>query len=111
MRTDQRSFWRTLPGILTGIAAILVAIGGLVTAYTQFAGGSPGKAPVTPPAMGPAVPTTTAPPGSAAPPTSPSSPRAPAEPDIWGHNLVRNGDAEARCLSSVTQASIPNWIS
>ena len=31
-KNDEKSFWSTLPGILTGIAAIITAIGGLIIA-------------------------------------------------------------------------------
>jgi hypothetical protein len=30
---NKKSFWSTIPGILTGIAAVLTAIGGLIVAY------------------------------------------------------------------------------
>ncbi len=31
-KKDDKSFWTTLPGILTGFAAVLTAVGGLITA-------------------------------------------------------------------------------
>ncbi|MFZ5449851.1 MAG: hypothetical protein ACOZFS_14570 [Thermodesulfobacteriota bacterium] len=33
---EKKSFWTTLPGILTGIASILAALGGLIGAWYQF---------------------------------------------------------------------------
>ena len=33
--TDTKSFWATLPGILTGIASVITAIGGLVVILHQ----------------------------------------------------------------------------
>jgi len=46
MPENNKSFWTTLPGILTGIAAILTAITGLYLALNRNDGGSsekPGK--------------------------------------------------------------------
>jgi hypothetical protein len=33
MNDDKPSFWATLPGILTGLAALLTAIGGLLVIF------------------------------------------------------------------------------
>jgi len=33
--SEKRSFWSTMPGVLTGIAAIITAIGGLVLTLSQ----------------------------------------------------------------------------
>lgn len=34
--SEQKSFWRTLPGILTGLAAVLTAIGGLLVVLSNI---------------------------------------------------------------------------
>lgn len=45
-KNEEKSFWRTLPGILTGIAAVISAIGGLILALN--AAGIIDNTPVTP---------------------------------------------------------------
>lgn len=45
-KNEEKSFWRTLPGILTGIAAVISAIGGLILALN--AAGIIPISPVTP---------------------------------------------------------------
>ncbi len=48
--TGKKSFWTTLPGILTGIAAVITAIAGLYATIYLHDGGSPSKsAPVPEP--------------------------------------------------------------
>ena len=44
---SKRSFWTTLPGILTGLAALVTAIGGLVVALNSSGEGENGEAPVS----------------------------------------------------------------
>jgi hypothetical protein len=69
---EKRSFWATLPGILTGIAAVLVAMTGLVTALVQggILTGRPASAPTpasaTPSAQVAAAPLPTSAPAPAA---------------------------------------------
>jgi hypothetical protein len=41
------SFWTTLPGILTGLAALITAVGGLLGAVQQFRGDGGGEAATT----------------------------------------------------------------
>lgn len=53
-KKSQQSFWTTLPGILTGIAALLTAIGGLVAALSAAGVFAPQVTPA------PATPTLTA---------------------------------------------------
>jgi hypothetical protein len=69
----EKSFWRTLPGILTGIAAVISAIGGLILALN--AAGIITISPVTPtPTPTPLIPTPTTTPttGSISVSSSPS---------------------------------------
>ncbi len=43
---DKKSFWVTLPGILTGVAAIITATGGIIATLYQVGvvgGGTPGR--------------------------------------------------------------------
>ena len=99
------SFWRTLPGILTGIAAVLVAVGGL------YAACGPVKPSLDTDRMdiGPSASSTTTPPASETPPvtTPPAATSRPAhDPDIFGHNLVVNGDAETACQPGTP---VPGW--
>jgi len=41
--SKEKSFWTTVPGILTGIAAVITAIGGLVFVLHQVDGTGPGN--------------------------------------------------------------------
>lgn len=41
--SKEKSFWTTVPGILTGIAAVITAIGGLVIVLNQVDGTGPGN--------------------------------------------------------------------
>jgi hypothetical protein len=34
---NKKSFWTSLPGILTGVAAVIVAVGGILAAYNHVA--------------------------------------------------------------------------
>ena len=48
-KEEEKSFWKTLPGILTGIAAVLTALAGLVAALNTAGVFSPkAGAPLTP---------------------------------------------------------------
>jgi hypothetical protein len=53
--SDARSFWATLPGILTGIATVLTALVGLINVLHKSEPSAPARAPaqVTPPATAP----------------------------------------------------------
>lgn len=50
---DKKSFWTSLPGVLTGIAAVIVAVGGILAAYnhtiTPSSPTSPSSSSTTPP--------------------------------------------------------------
>jgi hypothetical protein len=70
---DRKSFWTTLPGILTGIAAVIIAITGLVGAL--YAAGIIGGSTPTSTPTPPATPTPTSVPIPAATPT-PTSPQS-----------------------------------
>ena len=57
---NKKSFWTSLPGILTGVAAVIVAVGGILAAYNNIApsqNSSPNPQPTT-------LPTPTIPPSS-----------------------------------------------
>ena len=41
----KKSFWTSLPGILTGIAAVIVAVGGILAAYNHVIPSSPSSSP------------------------------------------------------------------
>jgi hypothetical protein len=43
---NKKPFWTSLPGILTGIAAVIVAVGGIFTAYNHI---SPSPSPASSP--------------------------------------------------------------
>jgi hypothetical protein len=38
---NKKPFWTSLPGILTGIAAVIVAVGGIFTAYNHISPSPP----------------------------------------------------------------------
>jgi hypothetical protein len=84
MNDDHAPFWRSLPGILTGIAAVLVAVGGL---WAAIIGVGPKNQPPPPPASGP----------------------KPSESLIFSKNLVTNGDAESGCLGHQAGQPVPGW--
>jgi hypothetical protein len=53
---NKKPFWTSLPGILTGIAAVIVAVGGIFTAYNHISPSPPPASsplPSTPPASSP----------------------------------------------------------
>ncbi len=50
---EKKSFWATLPGILTGLAAVITAVAGLLAAVDRFAPRAP--TPTAPPANPPTV--------------------------------------------------------
>jgi len=101
----KQSFWTTLPGILTGIAAVLVAVGGLVAALLPLVrGGDPGA----PPTSAPPVTMPTVPPPSS-PPSTGESTTTPPDPRPTGLNLVTNGDAEDGCLARANGDPVPGW--
>jgi hypothetical protein len=58
--TEKKSFWTTLPGILTGIAAVLTALGALIAALGS-AGllSRPGTTPPAPPPAAESAPAVT----------------------------------------------------
>jgi hypothetical protein len=77
MADDQKSFWSSIPGILTGLAALITAAAGLLAAFSHFhSGPSSAPAPSTvsaPASTAPAstsAPASTAAAGSTALPTS-----------------------------------------
>ena len=37
-RTEHRSWWQTLPGVLTAFASVITAAAGLIVALNQFRG-------------------------------------------------------------------------
>jgi hypothetical protein len=43
MADDQKNFWVTIPGILTGLAAVIAAMTGLIAAFHSHSGGSAGN--------------------------------------------------------------------
>src|SRR5690349_12693670 len=45
---NKKPFWTSLPGILTGIAAVIVAVGGILTAYNHI---SPSPSPASSPSL------------------------------------------------------------
>jgi len=96
---DQTSFWRTLPGVLTGIAAVIVAIGGLIAVIHPF----PDRKPVE--TQGSATPTDTPSVDRPGPATSKPDPGL----DIIRRELVLNGNAEADCGSRQADAPVPKW--
>lgn len=79
-KNDQRSWWTTLPGVLTGAAAVLSAVTGLIVAIHQLGlfSGAP-----TPPAAAPAP----------APPAATAAP-APAPPPLAGRTFKVDGNDE-----------------
>ena len=47
---NKKSFWTSLPGILTGVAAVIVAVGGILAAYNHISPpSSPPSSPSNPP--------------------------------------------------------------
>jgi hypothetical protein len=60
---NKKSFWTSLPGILTGIAAVVVAIGSILAAYNHITPSPPTSTSPSPPS-----------PASPAPSSSSSSP-------------------------------------
>jgi hypothetical protein len=49
---NKKSFWTSLPGILTGVAAVIVAVGGILAAYNHVV---PSPPPSTAPSSSPAT--------------------------------------------------------
>lgn len=95
---DKKSFWTTLPGILTGIAAVIVAITGLMQYYPGPDGNEPGQKIID---GGPGAEPLSGPDGNESekktideepvvePPfveTEPVTPIDELEPEIWRHN-------------------------
>jgi hypothetical protein len=76
----SRSWWQTLPGIITGLTAMMTALGGLVVAVKQTGWLDRPKPPavVAPAPTAPA--TRSTPPASAPAPQTPTGPSAPASP-------------------------------
>ncbi|MFZ0514391.1 MAG: hypothetical protein WAM14_22495 [Candidatus Nitrosopolaris sp.] len=51
---NKKSFWTSLPGILTGVAAVIVAVGGILAAYNHVAPpSSPPSSASNPPSSSP----------------------------------------------------------
>jgi len=44
---NKKSFWTSLPGILTGVAAVIVAVGGILAAYNHIAPPSSSNPPLS----------------------------------------------------------------
>lgn len=61
---NKKPFWTSLPGILTGIATVIVAVGGILAAYNHITPSPPTSTSPSPP-----------PPASPAPSSSSSSPQ------------------------------------
>jgi hypothetical protein len=70
----ERSWWTTLPGVLTGVAALLTAVGGLVVALHPILRGPTPSTPIAAPVL-PVSPR----PLAVAPPAMPATPIAPAD--------------------------------
>src|SRR5215469_16263074 len=60
---NKKSFWTSLPGILTGVAAVVAAVGGILAAYNHV---TPSPPPASPSSL-----STTPPPTSPSPTASP----------------------------------------
>jgi hypothetical protein len=72
MKEDTTPWWQTLPGVLTGVAAVVTAIGGLILAVKQTGWFDRGPAPPRPPPTASA----TSPAGTPSPGTARASPVA-----------------------------------
>jgi uncharacterized protein YgiM (DUF1202 family) len=104
---DERrpSFWSTLPGILTGAAALITAITGGYLAFNR----APNVATQTP--AGPSQTAATAAPTSSAPvprPATPSSGEVPAmvvDPDGWT-NLRSGPSTDAAIVGRINEGEI-----
>jgi hypothetical protein len=92
---NSRSWWLTLPGMLTAIAALITALGGLIVALHQVGVfGVRAAAPNGLAADSPAAATSIAPPGSAAAPAVAADPPRPPPPglSIISHSLEPRDD-------------------
>ena len=69
---NKKSFWTSLPGILTGVAAVIVAVGGIIAAYDHVA-------PSPPPSTVPSSSSTTSPTTSPQPSSPASSSSSPVQ--------------------------------
>src|SRR5919199_785783 len=69
---NKKSFWTSLPGILTGVAAVIVAVGGILAAYNHTT-------------TSPSSPASTSP--STAPSPSSTTPSSPLQQSVCGAQL------------------------
>ncbi len=56
MADDQKNFWTTIPGILTGLAAVIAATTGLIAAFHSHSGSQGGSTPTPAVVTQPAAP-------------------------------------------------------
>src|SRR5262245_54941364 len=104
MSTDHTPFWRSLPGVLTGIAAVVVAATGLL-AVIAGAGPRPRADPSPSPS---ATSIGSSRPASQAPSTPTQSASASGR-SVFGKNLVTNGDAERGCSGHQAGQPVAGW--
>lgn len=101
----NRSWWQTLPGMLTAVAALLSAITGLVVAVQQLRGDDHSSSRASPPAaQGGAVTS------SAETTVPPAGGRAASLVSFPLGRSVRIGDASYRVLTARTQAVNPGQL-
>ena len=99
---NPKSWWQTLPGIITGLTAIVTALAGLVVAIQQTGWLGPGTQ--TPPSRPPA--TTPAPPASA-PPATPAPASAPPAPGAAPPSASRGASAPATAARAPVPVALP----
>ncbi|MDQ4489284.1 hypothetical protein RBS60_03620 [Sinomonas sp. ASV486] len=108
--TDHRpaSWWTTLPGILTGVAALITAVAGVFFGIMQLnTGSAPATAPARPSSSASLAPGRTA---ASTPPVGERS-AGPAPLDVAvSHDPVRVGDAEYTVQNALTRADTDGMV-
>ena len=92
---NKKSFWTSLPGILTGVAAVIVAITGIVAAYNHS----------TPPP----APTAPSPPSSL-PNTAPPTPSSPTTSSQQSSSTPSSAQQQSACGAQIPGLTLyGNW--
>ncbi|MBM3117325.1 hypothetical protein [Jeongeupia naejangsanensis] len=100
--SEKGSWWKTLPGVLSGVAAVIAAVGGLVAVLSQSGFFAEKKA-------APAVPAQAGAQQPSAGPSAVVTERADRTPDAGADQLLRRL-AQANIRNSVGEATMRTWL-